>query len=173
MEQAYCEAIRFAIELEQKSADFYGRAAEKTSNSFAKKALEFLAADEMTHIKKIEDFNAALINNQDFDFEAECKNDLPERLEKFLGQLVKKESEHISKSVTDIDVYNTAMEREKEGYAAYTGAYQNESEDPRVKEFFKFLAGQETIHYNMLASSKKYLEDPSAYFEEYGGWIFG
>jgi hypothetical protein len=29
------------------------------------------------------------------------------------------------------------------------------------------------LHYNLLATTKKYLEDPSYYFEDYGGWIFG
>ena len=173
MEETYCEAIKFAIEFERRSERFYRDAAEKVTDVFAKKALGFLAADEVTHAKKIEDFNAALIERRDFDLETECRSDLPERLDKFLQQVIAKGSKEIGSGATDIEVYDVAMELEKEGYDAYTGAYNNESEDPRVKRFFKFLAGQETIHYNMLAYSKKYLEDPSYYFEEYGGWIFG
>lgn len=173
MEQSYCEALKFAIEFEHRSEDFYRGATGKVKNAFAKKALEFLAADEVVHAKKIEEFNTALINRRDFDLNAECRSDLPQRLDKFLDQVIKKERKEIKMDATDIDVYSVALDMEKTGYNAYKSAYNKEDEDPRVKQFFKFLADQEIIHYNLLAASKKYLEDPSYYFEEYGGWIFG
>ena len=71
-----------------------------------------------------------------------------------------------------MEIYDVALDMEKRGYSAYKNASIDSKEDPRVQEFFKFLAEQEIVHYKLLQESKKYLEDSSYYFEDYGGWVF-
>ncbi len=172
MEETYCDALRFAIEFEKKSEDFYLMAKNRVNDEFAKKALDFIAADEEKHAKKIQAFNKALVKDIDFDLESECTSDLPDQLNDFVDKTIVKEEGKIEADANDIAIYDVALDMEKRGYDAYKNTSLDDDEDIRVKIFFKFLADQEIVHYNLLKESKKYLQDSSYYFEDYGGWIF-
>lgn len=171
IEQAFCDAIQFALEYEKQSQCFYQDSLLKVKNPFAQKALEFLIAEEESHIAKIITFNQYLLGKADFDLEKECITGLPERTKQFLISFTHKEDK-ISSASSDIDVYNTALETEKKGYELYESIFKN-TQDKRLKQFFAFLAAEEKAHYRLIEYSIKYLEDPSYYFEEAGGWIFG
>lgn len=172
MEETYCDALRFAIEFEKKSEEFYKKASERVCDDFAKKALDFIAADEVTHTKRIKAFNRALIKNNDFDLETECRSNLSEQTDEFIDEFINKEGDKITTDSNDLEIYDVALDMEKRGYDAYKNASIDAKEDPRVQRFFKFLAEQEIVHYKLLQESKKYLEDSSYYFEDYGGWVF-
>ena len=96
MEETYCDALRFAIEFEKKSEDFYLAAKDRVKDEFAKKALDFIAADEVTHAKRIKAFNRALLKKNEFDLEKECRSDLAENAENFINEIVDKESPKIA-----------------------------------------------------------------------------
>lgn len=171
VEQAFCDAIQFAIEYEKQSQCFYKDALLKVKNSFAQKALQFLINEEQTHIDKILAFNAHLLGEGGFDLEKECITGLPERTKQFLTNFTHKE-EQISQAATDIDIYKVALETEKKGFELYESVFKSTNEE-RLKKFFAFLAEEEKLHYRLIDYTLKYLEDPSYYFEEAGGWIFG
>lgn len=171
MEQAFCDAIQFAIEYEKQSQCFYQDALLKVKNRFAKLALEFLIDEEQTHIDKIIAFNQHLLGKAEFNLEKECVTGLPERTKQFLINFTHKE-EQITEASKDIDIYKVAQETEKQGFQLYESV-EKSSQDTRLKQFFAFLAAEEKSHYQLLDYSIKYLEDPSCYFEEAGGWIFG
>ena len=172
MDQAYCDALRFAFDYEKKGEEHYREAADKVGDVFAQKALTFLADEEIEHIRKIDDFNRHLLGESEFDLDAECALSLPDRVEAFLDAA--RQAGHISdeRTLTDIDVYEVAMANEKEGFEMYASVEET-STDERLRKFFAFLAQEEKGHYKLLAASKKYLEDQSYYFEEGGGWLFG
>lgn len=172
MDQAYCDALRFAFEYEKNGEKHYREAAESAKDRFAKEALTFLADEEVQHIRKIDEFNRHLLGESEFDLETECSLALSDRVETFLEE--SRHAGHIGKErdMTDIDAYNLAMKSEKDGYEMYASVEES-SEDARLKRFFGFLAQEEQGHYKLLAASKKYLEDQSYYFEEGGGWLFG
>ena len=171
MDQAYCDALRFAFEYEKNGEKHYREAAEAAKDRFAKKALTFLADEEVEHIRKIDEFNRHLLGESEFDLETECSLALSDRVETFLEE--SRHAGHIGKErdMTDIDAYDLAMKSEKDGYEMYASV-EKSSEDSRLKWFFGFLAQEEQGHYQLLAASKKYLEDQSFYFEEGGGWLF-
>lgn len=171
MDQAYCEALRFAIEYEQSGEDYYRKAVDEAQDRFAKKALVFLADEEIEHIGKIERFNDSLLGRGDFDIDAECLPTLPERLNNLIASAKSDEKSQTS-SLSDSAVYDLAMATEKQGFEMYND-FREDSPDQRIKQFFGWLADEEIVHYKLLAESKKYLEDQSYYFEEDGGWIFG
>jgi rubrerythrin len=172
MDQAYCDALRFAFDYEKKGEEHYRQAAEWATDKFAKQALTFLADEEVEHIRKIDEFNRHLLERSDFDIDAECRVSLPERVEAFLEEARLAGQIGDERVLSDIDVYDKAMANEKEGYEMYAAAEDSSDED-RLKRFFAFLADEEQTHYQLLAASRKYLEDPSYYFEEGGGWLFG
>lgn len=172
MDQAYCDALRFAFDYETKGEEHYRKAAAQAHDKFAEKALTFLADEEIEHIRKIDEFNRHLLGERDFDLENECKLALSDRVESFIDSA--RQAGHISqeRNLSDVDVYNIAMDNEKEGFEMYEAA-EKSSADERLKRFFAFLAQEEQGHYKLLAASRKYLEDQSYYFEEGGGWLFG
>lgn len=172
MEQAYCEPLQIAIEFELNGEAFYRQLIEKVSDPFAKKVLVFLADEEIDHIRKIERFNNSLLGKGEFDFETECNLELPDRIQALVQAKMKDAGKNISPESDDLDIYDVALVLETRSYELYEQAL-NEVEDERVETFFRFLLAEEKEHYDLLAFSKRYLADPSYYFEEYGGWIFG
>lgn len=169
----FCEALHLAKDFEEKGEKFYRDSIQRVNDEFAKKTLMFLAKEELHHIEKIDKFNEALTSNsKEFDLEEHCETNLLERIENHLKGSISKEEEKLQPQITDIEVYEMAMDLEKVGYAMYKESYE-ESDDEKTKKFFEFLIKEESLHYELLASSKKYLGEPSYYFEDYGGWIFG
>jgi len=169
----YCEALESALDFERKGENFYRESIQKVEDKFAKETLAFLADEEKSHIKKIQEINNALNHNvEDFDYDSHCESKLPDRIKEHLNRMIEKEKDKITLKSSDIAIYKLAMDVEKAGYEMYEKSYQ-QSADDKTRKFFEFLRKEEHIHYDLLASSKKYLEDPSYYFEDYGGWIFG
>ena len=172
MDEAYCEALETAIEFERNGEVFYRELLEKVSDPFAKKVLEFLADEEVEHIRKIEVFNDSLLGKDWFDFEAECGLDLHERIRDLVQEKRQGANKNVNPSSNDLDIYDIAMLLESKSFELYKHALE-EPQDEKVETFLRFLLAEEGEHYDLLASSKKYLADPSYYFQEYGGWIFG
>ncbi len=172
MDIAYCDALRFAIDYEKKGEEYYRKTGNETKDHLARKTLFMLADEEIDHIRKIEQFNDHLLGTADFDMNKECALTLPERVKTFIAEVKESAKASGEGEISDINVYSTAMANEKQGYEMYASV-QESSKDDRLKQFFGFLADEERAHYKLLSASKKYLEDPSYYFEEDGGWIFG
>ena len=172
MEQAYCDALRFAVDYERKGEEYYRQASEKAQDKLARKALVFLADEEKDHIRKIEDFNGSLLGLAAFDMDRECALSLPDRVREFIDDAKQQSKTEEEAELTDLAVYDLAMATEKQGFEMYASV-RDSTGDQRLKRFFGFLADEEIVHHKLLAASKKYLEDQSYYFEEAGGWIFG
>ncbi len=172
MDEAYCEALKTAIEFERNGEVFYRQLIEKVTDPFAKKVLEFLADEEVEHIRKIEVFNDSMLGKDWFDFEAECGMGLPERIRDLVQEKRHDAIKSVESDSNDLDIYDMALLLESKSFALYEQALE-EAQDEQVETFFRFLLSEEKEHYDLLASSRRYLADPSYYFEEYGGWIFG
>ena len=174
METVYCDALKTAFEFERSGERFYRDQLEKVTDEFAKKVLGFLADEEAEHLRKIELFNDALINNKEFDLDVECSTKLSDRSRQLMQDIKTNEEEKISPDSTDIDIYEIAMDMEKKSYSTYEQALADSKnlDDDRINRFFTFLLNEEKEHYDLLVASKKYLVDPSYYFLDYGGWVF-
>lgn len=172
MKEAYCDALRVAIEFEHNGEAFYRQLIDKVTDPFAKRILGFLAEEEVEHVRKIEAFNDHLLGNGEFSFEQECSLDLTDRIQALVEQRMKDAEKNVEPLADDIDIYDIALTLEQRSYELYERAL-GETDDERVETFFRFMLSEEQQHYDLLANSKKYLTDPAYYFEEYGGWIFG
>jgi len=172
MKQAYCEALRTAIEFELNGETFYRQLIDRVTDPFAKKVLVFLADEEVEHIRKIEAFNDSLLGKGEFDLETECSLELTDRIKTMVEERMRNADKGVTPDSNDIDIYEVAMLMETKSHELYEQALA-EVEDERVETFFRFMLYEEKEHYDLLAYSKRYLEDPAYYFEEYGGWIFG
>ncbi len=172
MDISYCEALKFALNFELKGEKFYRDSLDKVDDPHALKTLQFLAKEESSHIDKIERFNQSLLEEKEFNLSAECSTDLNQNVKGFLQEFIGKKEKEIREKASDIEIYDLALEMENSGYNMYKKAFE-ESEEESLRKFFNFLMDEESLHYNLISASKKYLEDPSYYFEDYGSWIFG
>ncbi|MDI6716676.1 MAG: ferritin family protein [Actinomycetota bacterium] len=172
MEQAYCEALKTAIEFELNGLAFYRQLIDRVSDPFAKRVLVFLAGEEVGHIRKIEAFNNFLLGKGDFDMEEECNLDLPDKIQALVQEKMKEAKKNVTPESDDLDIYDVAMLLESKSRELYEQAL-DENKDESVEIFLRFMLSEENEHYDLLFASKRYLEDPAYYFEEYGGWIFG
>ncbi|MCX7831889.1 MAG: ferritin family protein [Actinobacteria bacterium] len=168
----YCESLLEAIKFEEKGKEFYEKALHKVQDIFAKKALEFLIAEEDKHIDKILRFNEFLFGRGDFDIETECNTQIKEKIKELIENHVSSSmAGKIEDASTDIEVYQAAMDFEKKGYELYKESAEN-TDDERIKVFFNFLINEEIKHYDLLENTLRYLKEPDYYFEDYGGWVF-
>lgn len=169
----YCEALERAYEMETKGKQFYEQALLKAKDPFARKALEFLTAEEERHLDKILRFNSHLFGREEFDLENECRIEISERAKASLEQFVQEKlGKNLEEARTDIEVFRAAMEFEKESYHYYKDQAKKES-DSRLKKFFEFLEKEEVKHFELLQETIRYLSEPDYYFEDFGSWIFG
>ncbi|MBI4743457.1 MAG: ferritin family protein [Actinobacteria bacterium] len=168
----YQKFIKFASDFEEKGNKFYLESIDRVKNIFSKRILEFLATEELRHLAKIKLFSQSLMEKDEFDVDKETESDLLERVKRFIQDFMQDKVKQITDILSDIEIYDFALGVEKNGYNVYKEFFEK-SEDKKLKRFAEFLMNEEKIHYDLLADSKKYLEDPSYYFEEAGGWIFG
>lgn len=171
MKEAYCEALQTALNMEREGKKFYQDALGRVTDEFARRTLKFLIEEEERHIDKIMRFNEYLLGRGGFDLESECSTGVPARMKSLIDEAASTTLKKIENASTDIEVYEAAMEFERRGYQFYRRAAEDE-EDERVRRFFQFLVDEEVKHFQLLQNTKKYLEDPSYYFEDAGGWIF-
>jgi rubrerythrin len=172
VEMHYHDALKSAIDFEMKGEEFYLAAVGRTADAFTKNTLQFLANEELRHIEKIEKFSQSLLEQTDFDLEKETESDLPLRAKEYVDRVLHEKAKEISAQSSDIEIYDLALDVENSGYIMYKNAFESNSHE-NLKKFFRFLMQEEKIHADLLSSSKKYLADPSYYFEAFGGWIFG
>jgi rubrerythrin len=174
MQTAYCEAIQAALDFEKSGEALYRSSIDKVEDSFARTILEFLANEETEHIRKIEAFNDAVVNNAEFDFNKECSIGVSGRIVALVKEHSDRKREEIEANNIDLDIYDMAMEMERRGRDIYEAGctYAEQTDDVLLERFCEFMLAEEDEHYDLLASSKRYLEDPAYYFSDYGGWIF-
>lgn len=173
MEQMYCEALKLALEFEKENQNFYLQKLNEVKEPLAKRALEFLINEDTRHINTIIRFNRSLLGNKEFDLEKECSTYLPEKVKEHFKTITSLSVGQITVDDSDIEIYEKAMVLENKGYKMYKLYSESNKLDSKLRQFFSFLAEEESKHYDLIANTKKYFEDPSYYFEEEGGWIFG
>jgi len=158
------EALQTALDFEQKGHDIYGEAAERTSNPIVKKTFNYLAGEEIHHIKEIKEFIAT--ESPD----VELKGDRLEGVKKFFTTTVREFKEKTELSDDDLKAHETALELEKSSYDFYEEQFGGAG-DEQTKKFFKFLMEQENAHYALIQKAYHYAQDPTAFYSEEEGWL--
>ena len=153
--------------MEKQGYDIYMEASRSTSNVLGKSTLQEIARKELDHIKAIKEFS-----KKNFDKAIASINPLEKKdyvlpimkeLKSTLDQKIQKDS--------DLEnAYKVAMELEKKSYDYYQDL-KNKSEDPKSKDFFQFLMGEENTHYELLEETLEYLNRPANWYREQERWI--
>ncbi|MFC1807430.1 ferritin family protein [Candidatus Omnitrophota bacterium] len=163
------EALKRALDMEEKGYTFYKEMSEKSQSDITKKTFNFLADSEILHLETIKEFCDALVQKGEFlsiDL-SEKKGERDEGL-KIFSKEISELKEKIRPGDDDIKACEFAMEFEKEGYEFYTKML-NDVEDKNLVKFLKFIVDEEKAHYDGLEKFHSYLGDSANWFMDEEG----
>ena len=163
------EALAAAIEMEKKGQTFFSDTAAKAGEELAKEVFTFLAAEELNHIRAIENFNREYLAGAEIDVE-KLINDLKQgRPIQTVDELFKNLSGTVPVEGTNLDAYKFAMDFERRGGEFYKKA-EAEAADPGAKKLFGFLVGEEQKHFKIVESCLLYFDNPEEFFHQRESW---
>lgn len=161
------EPLRIALKLEKEGKQFFLEAAGSTRGKIARQTFEFLAKEEDKHIEHIQKMYESVEGSQGKDLLDAGISDADRKLTEFNSRLAKLRDEFKGSS-DDSAAYNMAMKFEN-GAEQFYKKMMNESDDPRVKKFYKWLIEEESMHSRLLKSCLKFVEDPAGWFKSHKG----
>lgn len=153
------DSLEFALKLEKKGHAYYKKHAKNVENPLAKKVLKSLSSQELGHVEKIKKIAEGenIVNDKDesFDIETEVK--------KIFENFSEKEREGWKEE--NIEIYEHAMELEKDIYRAYENL-ADKADTSQEKEFFLALMQEEDKHYESLQNVYNYFTSPGDWFAQ-------
>ena len=156
-------ALKFALENEQKEREFYLANARRTKNLAGKNMFKQIADEEKEHyevLKKLHD---------KWEEKKKWPETVPLKVRKSLAgsiliSMSGKKSARFNGNEDDLKAVRTAIDFEARGMALYTKLGE-ESTDPREKEFFNLIASVERQHFLSLCDTEVFLTDPATWFQ--------
>lgn len=159
------EPLRIALKLEMEGKQFFLDAASSTRSKIARQTFEFLAKEEDKHIDHIQKMCESVEGSEGKDLLDAGISDADKKLAEFNSRLAKLRDEFQGSS-DDSAAYNMALKFEN-GAEEFYEKMMNESDDPRVKKFYKWLIEEESMHSRLLKSCLKFVEDPAVWFKSH------
>lgn len=160
------QALKTAIDFEEKGYEIYSQASKKSKNSLTKKTFEYLAKQEKNHIKNIQFY----IKKESID--KKNLGDTVKDTQAFFGLSIKdfeKKAQIFSND--EIKLYESAMSLEQASYDFYK-AQKEKAKTKEAKKFFEYLLTQENAHFELLQKTLDFLKDPKNYFSKNESWMF-
>ncbi|GAB6268263.1 hypothetical protein DS62_00550 [Smithella sp. SC_K08D17] len=156
-------ALKFALENEQKERDFYLVNARRTKNMAGKNMFKQIADEEKEHYEVLKKLH------EQWEKKKKWPATVPLKVKKSLaGSILKSLSEkkaaRIKGNEDDLKAIRTAIDFEARGVALYT-KLEHGSTDPKEKDFFNLLAGIERQHFLSLRDTEEFLTDPAAWYQ--------
>jgi rubrerythrin len=151
------KAIKVAMEAEKEAQKVYAKAAKMTKNPRGKDMFQQLSEFEMNHYQKLKGLLKSLEEKGEwvlYEGTSLKKKKIPLKTEKLKGQ-----------DLTDLDALKIAIREEKKAQAYYRSLAEL-TKDPRGKDMYKRLAGEEELH-------EKLLNDQYYSLHNTGIWSWG
>lgn len=156
-------ALKFALENEQKEYEFYMDNARRTKNLAGKNMFKQIATEEKEHYE-------ILIKLHDkWEKQKQWPATVPLKVnESLVGNILKsmagKKSSRIRGNEDDLKAIRTAIDFEARGVDLYT-KLEKGSTDPKEKAFFKLIANIERTHFLSLRETEEFLTDPVSWYQ--------
>lgn len=161
--QKLLEALNKAVEMEEKGYKFYKDTSKKGQNDMTRKTFDFLAENEVFHIKAINNFCNILKKGESPSIAlAGVKDKRIEDLDIF-SKSISTLNEKVRAVDDDKKAYEFAMEFENNGYKYYENMLK-EAKDEELIKLLKFLLKEESKHHDLLMGAYTYLTDSHNWF---------
>jgi rubrerythrin len=143
-------ALNIAIQTEKDGHEFYLNAAEKTSDPQGKTLFTSLAADEIEHLRLLDDQKRALTEEQHWAPHSEPGEEAQPTKAKG-APIFSREAlaQDINSYTSELSVLRMALLMEKDAVAFYSKA-ASETDDPNGKAMYQYLVEMEREHQRIL-----------------------
>ena len=162
MKKSGLEALEGAIRFETEARNYFLAAAGKAKNETARKLFEYIAEEEIRHIKVINQLHHRMKQTGAWEDCADDHAEMKTDSHPFL-KLVKEASSKITADSDDLQALEHAVELEENGLAYYRRK-EAETEVAFEKKFFDALALEEEDHRLLFSDAREYILDPE-------GWL--
>ncbi len=152
------KAIEMAMQAEKEAFQFYSKASKKTKDPRGRDMLQQLSEFEMNHYNKLKELSKSLQNKGEWILYPGTvlkQKALSMKADKLKGQ----------DQLTDMDALKLAIREERKA-GAYYRSMAELTRDPRGKDMYKRLAGEEELH-------EKLLNDQYYSLHNTGIWSWG
>lgn len=136
------KAIEIAMQAEKEASQFYAKASKKTKDPRGRDMLQQLSEFETNHYNKLKELSKSLREKGEWILYSGTslkKKALSIKADKIKGQ----------DQLTDMDALKLAIREEKRA-GAYYRSMAELTKDPRGKDMYKRLAGEEELHQKLL-----------------------
>ncbi len=156
-------ALKFALENEQKEREFYLANARRTKNMAGKNMFKQIADEEKEHYEILKKLH------EKWQQQKKWPATVPLKVKKSLaGSILKsmsgKKAARIAGNEDDLKAIRTAIDFEARGVALYT-KLEKESTDSKEKVFFNLIACVERDHLLSLRDTEEFLTDPATWYQ--------
>jgi len=138
------DALQIAKEAEQRTADFYADAYQKTKNPLGKSIFQELTEFERYHYRKLSELEDSLRSRGSYIHY--------ENRELSVSAVSSKITENEENPKSALEILAMSMEIEIEAEKRYKGL-QQQTIDPEGKDMFKKLAREEAEHYRVVSNA--------------------
>lgn len=158
-----------ALQMEMDGIKFYTDLASKTFHPMGKAMFRSFIEDEKMHAKRI---RTLLFTHKETVHEREKTTINPrERLINIFQNMGDELKQKVNANTNDREAVRLAIRVEEDGIKFYEQAARD-AHDTREKDVYRFLAGEEKIHCNILKNTLEYLENTELWEAENEGRIY-
>lgn len=158
-----------ALQMEMDGIAFYTDLANKTFHPMGKAMFKSFIEDEKLHAKRLRLLLSA--HNGPVHLKEDNTGDPREKLLSIFREMGEELKKEVHANTNDIEAVKLAIEMEESGVRFYEEAV-GKVIDKRDKEVYRFLAGEEKMHYRMLKNTLEYLEKMALQQAENEGRIY-
>lgn len=163
------EIKSIAIQMETDGVKFYSELADKTLHPMGRAMFRSFVEDEKSHIKRL---RALLSDHSEKNQTQEKSQASPrKRLITIFRQMGEEVIKKVDAGTNDIAAVKLAMELEEKGVEFYEKAAR-EAHDAVDRETYRFLAGEEKVHFSILKNTLEFLEKTELWEAEHEGRIY-
>lgn len=155
------KVIQTAIDLEKEGFQFYKRAEENTNDPMGKKMFDFLAREEVNHIKVFSEIFDEITGSTEWrGLYNESKRKVIE------SPLIKKLEENYNnnREKGETEAIRIAMDLERQAIDFFTDAQKN-AQDTNAKEAFRKIVDEEEGHFDLLQAQLDSLNNTGMWFD--------
>jgi rubrerythrin len=149
------------------------RGKETANEPLARATFEFLANEELKHIRIIKEYSESIAGVRAWDPSSLEETTLSDAGSSIHGIFERFAAQFEAAGTAEderLEVYRVAMDMERRGFDFYSRAADKAS-DERARTLYRFLAGEEQRHFRIIQDTHDFLEQPDALLAMEERWM--
>lgn len=165
--------IESAIANEIEGHKILQRGKKAANTRLGQATFEFLSSEELHHIELIKEFAQSLEGVKEWDPSEMRESTLSDSGAGIKGLFERFGTQFEEVAATEnerLEAYEVAMDMERRGYEFYSRAAEKVT-DGRARSLFKFLAGEEQRHFQIIQDTHDFLDHPDGLLAMEERWM--